>query len=166
MIQETVKSERVSPLAGLFLVLGVIIGIYIIQFFVAWLRLAFGFEHGIWIVIGVAALVVAWILNRTKGYRYTLHQGRLIMERLIGGHGKLAVNVLLTDVRAIGTEQEIKARYSAIKGIKRLVLSRESKPTWGLVYTDKGQENMVLFQPSEKLVQQIRNTMGFPKDIV
>jgi|GEM_PF-3333405 len=155
MLQQVVKGKPISPLAGFFMSIGIVVMIYIAGGISELIRVRTGFQNS-WIAVWLLAAALCILLMRFKlmQFRYTLHDGMLYIERLYGRRGRMLCRIALSDMRGIGPEEAMRAAHPSLK-TDIAALKSVSAPRFALRHRASGGERLLIFQPSEELCTAI-----------
>ena len=161
MYQQDVKGKKMSPMAGIGMILLIVVSITaagVIEQIIAQLT---GLTFGSMLVWALVVLEV-FILFRmnVREYRYTLADGRLFIEARYGDSTRIIHDIALASVQAIGPEAEIFGKYANGQTFDRVFTKGCTLESRVIAYRKDEEIKLLLFQPDEKLVQLIESEIA------
>lgn len=164
MYQQDVKGKRLSTLAGVGLILMIVLSIIAAGILEKAIAMTTGFQYGsflVWALVVAEAVLVMRL--SVKEYRYTLTEGRLIIESRYGDHVRMLYDVPVADIAAIGPQDEVFRQYGNGQAFDRVFTRGCAVPPSGLAYRKGGEIRLLSFQPDERMTSLIRQGMEAAK---
>ena len=161
MVQQEVQGKRMSPWAGAGLILLIVLSIMLAGFMEQVIALMTGFSQAGLLAWAVVAAEVFFLLRlNVRGYLYTLHDGRLIIQSKYGKNVRLLYDIPVGVMKGVGPGEEIFRRFGNGQAFDKLtVRGCEIKPS-ALAYRKDGDTRLILFQPDEKLLSALQEQIA------
>jgi len=156
MYQQDIKGKKLSPLAGIGMILLIVLSICAAGIIEQVIRELTGARYTSIFVWALAAVEVFFLLRQgVREYRYTVTEGRLFIESRYGDSTRLLYDIALSSVCALGPEQEIFERYGSGQAYDKVFTRGCSQPLSALAYRKSGEIRLLLFQPDGKMRELI-----------
>lgn len=161
MYQQEVKGKKLSPLAGVGIILLIVISIMAAGLLEQVIAQMTGNSPASMLVWLPAALGV-FILFRlgVRDYRYTVGEGRLIIEARYGNNVRVIYDIPLASMLAIGPEEEIYAGYANGQTIDKVFTRGCGIEPRVIAYRKDDQTRLLLFQPDGQLLHLIQSSIS------
>ena len=158
MYQQDVKGKKVSPLAGVGMILLIVVSIMaagILEQLIAQLT---GKSFGAMLVWALVVLEVFMLFRMSvREYRYTLADGRLFIEARYGNNTRIIHDIALSAVQAIGSEEEIFRQYANGQAFDKVFTKGCALESRVIAYRKDEEIKLLLFQPDDKLFHLIQS---------
>ena len=159
MIHQTLKGRSISPVKGIFLILGLAVSIVLVSWIERAIALSTGFQYGsfaVWLL--VVAEVAAVLRLSVMEYRYSLGEGRFFVERVYGGSARITHDIPLDQVVAFGPKDEVFRRCGSAQTYEKAVVKQLDLPEAAIAYQkDKDSAPALLvIQPDEAMAAALR----------
>ena len=169
-MEQRVSGPKVKPWQGIVLVVSVAVFLFLAQFIMTFLQYTLASLQilgrqtaytvasvAYWLVGGIVALI--FVRKYVMNYLYTVNTKVLHIERVYGpGKPRYVEDVYFSGLRALGTPQELKARYPSAKTIKA-VHTRETLDTRAVAYETSDGTKLLLFQPNEEMWSWLQDAL-------
>ncbi len=153
MYQQEVKGKKVSPLAGIGMILLIMFSIIAASILEQLLMQMTGFAYGSIVVWGLVVVEAVFVMRLSvMGSLYRLDDEKLYIDRKYGDHIRNIATIPLNTIVAIGPEADIFKKYGNGQAYDKLLTRGCTIPVSGLAYRKNGQLCLLSFQPDETLV--------------
>lgn len=161
MYQQDVKGKKMSPLAGIGMILLIVVSIMAAGILEKAIAQVTGLTFGSMLVWALVVLEVFMLFRMSvREYRYTLTDGRLFIEARYGNSTRIIHDISLSSVQAIGPEEEIFAKYANGQTFDKVFTKGCALEARVIAYRKDDEIKLLLFQPDEKLVQLIESEIA------
>ena len=161
MYQQDVKGKKMSPLAGIGMILLIVVSIMAAGILEKAIAQVTGLTFGSMLVWALVVLEVFMLFRMSvREYRYTLADGRLFIEARYGNSTRIIHDIALASVQAIGPEDEIFGKYANGQTFDRVFTKGCALESRVIAYRKDEEIKLLLFQPDEKLVQLIESEIA------
>ena len=161
MYQQDVKGKKMSPMAGIGMILLIVVSITaagVIEQIIAQLT---GLTFGSMLVWALVVLEVFMLFRmNVREYRYTLTDGRLFIEARYGDSTRIIHDIALSAVMAIGPEEEIFGKYANGQTFDKVFTKGCALEPHVIAYRKDEEIKLLLFQPDEKLTRLIESEIA------
>ena len=160
MYQQDVKGKSISSLAGVGLIALIVLSIMAAGFLEQLIAVMTGFKYGSFLVWGLVIAEAVFVMRLSvKEYRYTLAEGRLVIESRYGDHVRVLYNIPLSDVAAVGPQDDVFRQYGNGQAYEKVFTRGYPAAPSGLAYRKDGSIRLLSFQPDETMLSLIRQGM-------
>ena len=161
MYQQDVRGKKISPMAGVGMILLIVISIMAAGFMEQVIAQLTGLTFGAMLVWALVVLE-AFLLFRlsVREYRYTLADGRLFIEARYGNSTRIIHDIALAAVQAIGPEEDIFKEYANGQTFDKVFAKSCDISPSVIAYRKDEEIKLLLFQPDEKLLGLIRKELA------
>ena len=161
MYQQDVKGKKMSPLAGIGMILLIVVSIMAAGILEKAIAQVTGLTFGSMLVWALVVLEVFMLFRMSvREYRYTLADGRLFIEARYGNSTRIIHDISLSSVQAIGPEEEIFGTYANGQTFDKVFTKGCALESRVIAYRKDDEIKLLLFQPDEKLVQLIESEIA------
>lgn len=165
MYQQEVKGRHLSTLAGIGVILLIVLSIMAAGFLEQLIMLTTGFKYGSFFVWALVIAEAVFVMRLSvREYRYTLADGRLIIESRYGDHVRMLYDIPVADVAAIGPQDDVFRQYGNGQTYDRVFTRGCAVAPSGMAYRRNDEIRLLSFQPDEKLIALIRQGMENAKE--
>ena len=161
MYQQDVKGKKMSPLAGIGMILLIVVSIMAAGILEKAIAQVTGLTFGSMLVWALVVMEVFMLFRMSvREYRYTLADGRLFIEARYGNSTRIIHDIALASVQAIGPEAEIFGKYANGQTFDRVFTKGCALESRVIAYRKDDETKLLLFQPDDKLVQLIQSEIA------
>lgn len=158
MVQQWVHAKKTTPLQGVLLVLGLLVGLMIasvVSNISVQLTGSNWFSLLIWLLaIGLGV----WLMrDRVLEYRYSVTEGMLYLERMYGQQAKLLLSLPVMEILEFGPAADLQARHPEIKNAMHLTRPSCAYPKMAISYKKDGQLQLAILQPDPDMTAALWN---------
>ena len=160
MYQQDVKGKKISPLAGIGMILLIVVSIMAAGVLEKAIAQLTGLTFGSMLVWALVVIEVFMLFRLSvREYRYTLAEGRLFIEARYGNSTRIIHDIALSAVQAIGPEDEIFREYANGQTFDKVFTKGCKLESRVIAYRKDEEIKLLLFQPDEKLTQLIQSEL-------
>lgn len=165
MTQQTVRGKRLEGFKGFACILGAGAALYVFALIMQEAAKKSGMGALQLISWALAIVIVVYVMRSfIAEYRYTISDGSLILERTVGStHGRVLYAVPVTNLLALGEEEEMKARY-ANAHVENLTLAQCPLPRRALAFKKDSLTVLVLLQMDAPFEQALQEALCAPRE--
>ncbi len=153
MYQQEVKGRKISPLAGIGLIVLIVVSIMAAGILEQLIAVMTGFAYGSFVVWGLVVVEAVFIMRlNVMGSFYRLTEDSLCIDRKYGERIRNMLTIPLTHIVAVGPEAEIFKKYGNAQAYDKLTTRGCAIPVSAVAYRKDGEIKLVTFHPDEELL--------------
>lgn len=153
MYQQDIEGKKMSPLAGVGVVILIVISIMAAGFLEQIIAQLIGSGIGTVIVWGLVAVEAVFVLRlNIRRYRYMLADGRLFIQSRYGDSVRTMYDIPVSDIVEVGPQEKVFERFGNGQTFDKLIVKDYEVPVSAMAYRKDGAVKLLMFQPDEKML--------------
>lgn len=156
MYQQEVKGKKMSPLAGIGVVILIVISILAAGFLEQLIAQLTGNSLASLVVWGLVVAEAVFVMRlNIRSYCYVLADGHLFIQSRYGESVRTMYDIPVESIVEIGPQDEVFGHFGNGQSYDKLVNREYPVPASAMAYRKDGNVKLLLFQPDEKLISLI-----------